>query len=128
MDAPLTSIAVISCHYCNDVATTRDHVRPRSSTAEWAQAEIPTVPCCRDCNCKILKSAPLFTDTERGVRVAAVLGGRILKIGPPKWTEEEANEELRGNLRRRIVAYVRKYRVLKDRAQWATARWVKEDA
>lgn len=128
MDAPLTTFAIPGCHYCNDIATTRDHVRPRSLTSNGAQEDIPTVPCCRDCNCKILRSAPLFTDAERGARVAAVLGGRLLKAGPPKWTEEEATEELRGGLRRRIVAYVRKYRVLRDRAQWATARWVRADA
>ena len=121
-----TAVAVPRCHYCGDVATTRDHVRPRSLTSIGAQEQIPTVPACRDCNCKILRSLPLFTDAERGARVAAVLGGRLMKMGPSKWTEDEAEEELTGSLRRKIVSSIRKYNLTKSRHEFSVTRWVRD--
>ena len=123
----LSGVPVIRCHYCGDLADTRDHIRPRSQTSHGAQSQIPTVPACRDCNCRILNRLPLYTDVERGVRVAAVLGGRLLRMGPPKWTEEEAESELRGNLKRKILGSIRKYQRLKARVDWAS-RWVRGDA
>ena len=114
---PITDLG--RCFYCGEPADTIDHVQPKSATTSRLGGR--TVPACRDCNCTILRDLPIYTETERGARVAAILGGRVLAIGPEKWTPEEARKSLRGNLLAAVLGDIRRRARLRRRAEYAAA-------
>lgn len=115
-------VDVAGCWYCGAIAGTRDHVRVKCSTASGTGTG-PVVDACADCNCRILNSAPACTDIERGRRVASVLRRRLIKLGPPKWTVDEAMQELTGRLRQTVLVHIKRFHILAARADFATNRW-----
>jgi hypothetical protein len=111
-----------TCWYCGDLANTVDHVRARCSTLSGCGSG-PVVPACNDCNCSILNSIPVHTDADRGRRVAAVLRMRVINTDKPRWTVDEAREELAGRLLQRVLHRINKFHTLALRADFATNRW-----
>lgn len=112
---------VVLCWYCDDIATTKDHIKPRTASAPGLASVV--VPACKDCNCNILNDLPCYSDQERGKHVARVLLKRLKKTPkPPAWTEDEMVE-----LSHKLQALVRgqraRYEALQLRVGTALRRW-----
>ncbi len=109
------------CWYCGEVATSRDHIVPRSQTAIGVHSL--TVPACRDCNCAILNDIDIRTDRKRGVFVLGRLSQRLRKTPePPPWSVDEL-EEMSRRLRLRIRSKRVTWEALKRRVEYASIRW-----
>src|ERR1035437_175444 len=86
-----------SCFYCGSIATTIDHVPPRSTRKMFDHSNVPSpyrnyeVPCCHECNSGL--GDRLCTLKERKVYIAQWLSRRYKRIlTMPEWTEEELFE------------------------------------
>lgn len=115
------------CYYCGDVADSIDHVIPRSLLARLdlaTQVAMPrpyadTVPCCRDCNCR-LNSSYQETLTERKLELKRRLRkrwGRLVQA-TPEWTEEQLADLADGYFKDAIIAQLALREHVLRRLRW----------
>lgn len=108
------------CWYCNEVATSRDHIKPQSATHPHVKSI--TVPCCQSCN-SMLGNIHLHTDRQRGQYLAHRLLIKLYeapRIGD--WSDKELLE-FGYSLRTLICSKINKQEMLERRAGYALRQW-----
>ena len=118
------------CVYCGILATDKEHVTPiswieksREMKAMGFDIDIPEekiVMSCHECN--LIASARIFeTFTEKRSYIRYKLVLKYSKwISKPAWSDEEL-DELRGELRRRMVMYNEVLKAIKTRMKYINA-------
>jgi hypothetical protein len=91
------------CYYCGWFADTRDHIKPRTWSGDIKRFNVPTVPCCNECN-SLLGDSGSFTPNGRRRYLIHKYKKRYQKrLAVRAWTEAEILA-LGPGLRRTILA------------------------
>ena len=98
----------LTCFYCGDLASTRDHITPQSVCSDYGKkfAGVEVVNCCRECNALLGANFP-FNMLERMNYLSRRIVNKYKLNKPiPEWSDEEI-KELDGNLRKSVRAKIR---------------------